>query len=307
MLRKRREGFTLIELLVVIAIIAILAAILFPVFARARRAAQKTNCLNNLKQIGIGINMYQTDWDDRYPMVSGPGREFETVLGMNYNYRTGTTGGERRWFQNLLSPYAKSMRIFWCPSIQEKQNWVNLGTATAATPFHYWNNRHGGFTYDQRTCPDPHGIGYPPAVAAGEVCQAPTGSAVPTGPASSQFPWDSDPATSYWFNAAVTDRSGVTSPPQTIVISGQSSAVCDKSADAPIVWDTPCGIAATTTTGAEAQIAHEDVINILYADGHAKPYQIPNPKLAEWANQSPNQPNTPFGHYHAWEGWFSTN
>ena len=48
---RKARGFTLIELLVVIAIIAILAAILFPVFARARENARKSNCQSNLKQI----------------------------------------------------------------------------------------------------------------------------------------------------------------------------------------------------------------------------------------------------------------
>jgi len=62
----RHKGFTLIELLVVIAIIAILAAILFPVFARARRAAQASNCQSNLKQMGNAIKMYLSDWDDTY-------------------------------------------------------------------------------------------------------------------------------------------------------------------------------------------------------------------------------------------------
>ncbi|MEO6907137.1 MAG: DUF1559 domain-containing protein, partial [Abditibacteriaceae bacterium] len=56
-------GFTLIELLVVIAIIAILAAILFPVFARARENARRASCQSNLKQIALGIIMYNQDYD----------------------------------------------------------------------------------------------------------------------------------------------------------------------------------------------------------------------------------------------------
>ena len=65
-------GFTLIELLVVIAIIAILAALLFPVFARAREAAQKTTCVSNLRQIGIAFRMYSPDWDEAFPNNGGP-------------------------------------------------------------------------------------------------------------------------------------------------------------------------------------------------------------------------------------------
>jgi prepilin-type N-terminal cleavage/methylation domain-containing protein/prepilin-type processing-associated H-X9-DG protein len=62
-MHRRRSGFTLIELLVVIAIIAILAAMLFPVFARARESARKIQCLSNVKNIAMGIQLYLSDYD----------------------------------------------------------------------------------------------------------------------------------------------------------------------------------------------------------------------------------------------------
>ena len=96
---KTRRGFTLIELLVVIAIIVLLAAILFPVFARARENARKTNCASNVKQIGLAILQYAQDNDEILPPVA-----YEDDAGDDY-----------QWPQ-LIAPYLKGPQILKCPS-----------------------------------------------------------------------------------------------------------------------------------------------------------------------------------------------
>jgi len=100
------RGFTLIELLVVIAIIAILAAILFPVFQKVRENARATACLSNMKQIGLGVQQYVTDNDERLFFRSN-----------DANSRAGVTAGGNpsRWW-NQLMPFIKSNAVFSCPS-----------------------------------------------------------------------------------------------------------------------------------------------------------------------------------------------
>lgn len=96
-----KRAFTLIELLVVIAIIAILAAILFPVFAKAKEAAKTTQSLSNVKQLGLGQQIYIADYDDTLPI-----RRFCYI----------TTGGTYllSWKQ-VMHPYVKNAQIWTDP------------------------------------------------------------------------------------------------------------------------------------------------------------------------------------------------
>ncbi len=132
----RLKAFTLIELLVVIAIIAILAAILFPVFAQAKAAAKKASNVSNLKQIGLGVLMYNGDYDDNMVpyLVAGDGPA--TGIGSGTVWWHGRTIREGGAFpltyyrnQGLIFPYMKNADIQDCPVGKD-----------IPTPFTTWQN-----------------------------------------------------------------------------------------------------------------------------------------------------------------------
>ncbi len=144
MLAHRRRGFTLIELLVVIAIIAILAAMLFPVFARARESARKIQCLSNVKNIAMAIQMYLNDYDDRL----WPGETRQEVLqyfaegpggGDPSQIWCPASDGQRAYWANpylrtpvLLDEYIKNRDVWNCPSSRMRAG------ATFIVPYADW-------------------------------------------------------------------------------------------------------------------------------------------------------------------------
>ena len=120
---RKSHGFTLIEVLVVIGIIAVLAALLFPALSAAKKRAQRATCLDNLRQINLGIRMYADDSHDASP---SPGLTSAStdVLALYSGYKA-----LMKSYLGVNGAASPQERLFACPADQFYPNRIFTNSA----------------------------------------------------------------------------------------------------------------------------------------------------------------------------------
>lgn len=114
---KKRTGFSLMELLMVVAILSILVAVLLPALARARESSRRMSCANNLKQLGLSLQMYSQESDGMYPALQSLSETCSVSSGINFMFNG----------LSMFPEYLSDARLLVCPSDSNGSGEFNAG------------------------------------------------------------------------------------------------------------------------------------------------------------------------------------
>jgi len=159
---KQKKAFTLIELLVVIAIIAILAAMLLPALAAAKRKAQKINCVNNLKQVGLAFRIWEGDNNDRYPMAVPTAQGGAQERVWTATAHAGAIDIPSVFL--VMSNELATPKVTWCPSDSQRSAAPNYQNGYGYTNISYFVCGDSADQYPQMLLSGDRNIAMAPAL-----------------------------------------------------------------------------------------------------------------------------------------------